>query len=35
MTSVPLKQAVAVHKSAPLDSDELQTARDLGITFGD
>jgi ATP-dependent phosphofructokinase / diphosphate-dependent phosphofructokinase len=35
MRSVPLKEAIAAHKSVPLDSDALQTARDLGISLGD
>ena len=32
---VPLAQAVSRMKSVPLDSDSVQTARELGIVFGD
>ena len=35
MTAVPLEEAVASVKHVPLDSDVVQTARDLGISFGD
>ncbi len=35
MRSVPLKDAIARTKSVPLDSDAIQTARDLGISLGD
>jgi 6-phosphofructokinase 1 len=33
--AVPLEEAIARLKSVPLDSDVVQTARDLGISFGD
>ncbi|MEJ2502501.1 MAG: ATP-dependent 6-phosphofructokinase [Gemmatimonadota bacterium] len=33
--AVPLDQATERTKSVPLDSDILQTARDLGVSFGD
>jgi 6-phosphofructokinase 1 len=33
--AVPLQEAVERTKSVPLDSDIIQTARDLGISFGD
>ncbi len=33
--AVPLQEAIARTKSVPLDSDVVQTARDLGISFGD
>ncbi len=35
MRSVPLRDALAKPKSVPLDSDAIQTARDLGISLGD
>jgi 6-phosphofructokinase 1 len=35
MTAVPLDEAVASVKRVPIDSDVVQTARDLGISFGD
>jgi phosphofructokinase-like protein len=33
--AVPLEEAIERTKTVPLDSDILQTARDLGISFGD
>lgn len=33
--AVPLEQAIDRLKTVPLDSDTIQTARDLGISFGD
>ena len=33
--AVPLEEAIRRTKTVPLDSDILQTARDLGISFGD
>jgi 6-phosphofructokinase 1 len=35
MRSVPIREAIAERKSVPLDSDALQSARDLGICLGD
>ncbi len=35
MRSAPIKDAIAKHKSVPLDSDAIQSARDLGICLGD
>jgi len=35
MTAVSIEEAVASVKHVPLDSDVVQTARDLGISFGD
>jgi 6-phosphofructokinase 1 len=35
MTAVPLEEAVASVKRVPTDCDTVQTARDLGISFGD
>jgi len=35
MTAVPLDEAVASVKRVPIESDVVQTARDLGISFGD
>jgi 6-phosphofructokinase 1 len=32
---VPLAEATSRMKSVPLDCDTMQTARDLGICFGD
>jgi 6-phosphofructokinase 1 len=32
---VPLEDVAGRMKAVPLDSDTLQTARDLGISFGD
>ena len=32
---VPLEEAVSRMKTVPLDSDTVETARDLGICFGD
>ena len=32
---VPIEEAVEKMKSVPLDSDQVMTARDLGISFGD
>ena len=31
----PLKEAVKRMKTVPLDSDTVETARDIGISFGD
>jgi len=31
----PLKEAMKRMKTVPLDSDTVETARDLGISFGD
>jgi 6-phosphofructokinase 1 len=33
--TVPLERAIGGIKTVPLDSDTIQTARDLGISFGD
>jgi hypothetical protein len=33
--AVPITDAIATVKNVPLDSDLVQTARDLGISFGD
>ncbi|MGH7480616.1 MAG: 6-phosphofructokinase, partial [Longimicrobiales bacterium] len=33
--AVPLAAAITERKSVPLDSDTVQTARSLGISFGD
>jgi 6-phosphofructokinase 1 len=33
--AVPLEQVIGSIKSVPLDSDSIQTARDIGICFGD
>ena len=35
ISTVPLADVVGRTKTVPLDSDTLQTARDLGISFGD
>jgi 6-phosphofructokinase 1 len=35
MTAVPLDEAVASVKRVPIECDVVQTARDLGISFGD
>jgi len=35
MVPVPIEEAIAVTKTVPLDSDTVQTARDLGISLGD
>ena len=35
MVPVPIDEAIAVMKTVPLDSDTVQTARDLGICLGD
>jgi phosphofructokinase-like protein len=35
MTAVPLEEAVATIKHVPTNCDTVQTARDLGISFGD
>ncbi|MEK7375227.1 MAG: ATP-dependent 6-phosphofructokinase [Thermodesulfobacteriota bacterium] len=35
MVAVPLEEAVEKMKSVPLDSDQVLTARDMGISFGD
>jgi ATP-dependent phosphofructokinase / diphosphate-dependent phosphofructokinase len=35
MTAVPLEDALKAVKHVPVDSDIIQTARDLGISFGD
>ena len=35
VVAVPLANAIANRKSVPLDCDTVQTARDLGISFGD
>jgi len=35
MVPVPIEEAIAVTKTVPLDSDTVQTARDLGICLGD
>ncbi len=35
MLSVPLEEAVRDLKRVPLEQDTVQTARDLGISFGD
>jgi 6-phosphofructokinase 1 len=35
ITRVPLDQVVGRSKNVPLDSDTIQTARDLGISLGD
>jgi len=35
MVPVPMEKAIAVMKTVPLDSDTVQTARDLGICLGD
>ncbi len=35
MRAVPLEEAIKRTKTVPLDSDIVQTARDLGISFGD
>ena len=35
MVPVPMEEAIAVMKTVPLDSDTVQTARDLGICLGD
>lgn len=35
ITTVPIPDAIATVKNVPLDSDLVQTARDLGISFGD
>ena len=35
MKAVPLEDAVRQIKTVPLDSDTVQTARDIGISFGD
>jgi 6-phosphofructokinase 1 len=33
--AVPMSSAIERMKSVPLDCDTIQTARDLGISFGD
>jgi 6-phosphofructokinase 1 len=35
MVPVPMEEAIATMKTVPLDSDTVQTARDLGICIGD
>jgi 6-phosphofructokinase 1 len=35
MVPVLIEEAIAVMKTVPLDSDTIQTARDLGICLGD
>ena len=35
MVPVPMEEAIATLKTVPLDSDTVQTARDLGICLGD
>jgi 6-phosphofructokinase 1 len=35
MVAVPLAEAAEKMKSVPLDSDQISTARDMGISFGD
>lgn len=35
MVAVPLEEAAEKMKSVPLDSDQIITARDMGISFGD
>ncbi len=35
MVPVPIEEAIAVMKTVPLDSDTVQTARDLGTCLGD
>jgi phosphofructokinase-like protein len=35
MVAVPLEEAINKMKSVPLDSDQIITARDMGISFGD
>ena len=35
ITTVPLKDVVGRQKLVPLDSDTIQTARELGISLGD
>jgi ATP-dependent phosphofructokinase / diphosphate-dependent phosphofructokinase len=35
MVPVPMEKAIATMKTVPLDSDTVQTARDLGICLGD
>ncbi len=35
MVPVPIDEAIATMKTVPLDSDTVQTARDLGICLGD
>src|ERR1043165_2614006 len=35
MVPVPMEEAIATMKTVPLDSDTVQTARDLGICLGD
>ena len=35
MVAVPLREAAEKTKPAPLDSDSIVTARDMGISFGD
>ena len=35
MTSVPIAEAIRRRKKIDLDSDKVQTARDIGICLGD
>ena len=35
ISTVPLEDVIGRTKLVPLDSDTLQTARDIGISFGD
>lgn len=35
IVAVPIEEAIGQIKSVPMDSDILQTARSLGISFGD
>jgi 6-phosphofructokinase 1 len=35
IAAVPIKDAIAMAKRVPLDSDTIATARDIGISLGD
>jgi 6-phosphofructokinase 1 len=35
MAAVPLEESVEKMRSVPLNSDQILTARDMGISFGD
>jgi len=35
VVAVPIAEAITTPRRVPLDSDTIETARDLGISFGD
>jgi 6-phosphofructokinase 1 len=35
MVAVPIADAIKTRKKVDLDSDKVQTARDIGVCFGD